>query len=664
MTERFSRVFLVWALVMMALLLGQRPGHAETRFALVVGNDEYKSGKLATPANDAGLIADTLQSAGFTVTGARNLDQATLREAFREFLGQVSAAGPEAVAFVYLAGYGLQYEGDNYYVPVDAELKRDADIALQAIRISDFTQALTALPVRANIVIVDAARQNPFASGDQRLANGLALVDPAPNMAIAFNAAPGTVGPEERGPYGAYATALAEMISAGGLGLDDLFARIRLRVSDLTQGAEVPWYASGISSPFYFTERAADAPPAPNVMPLADVRGKSMRDFSRVEDAYEAALEIDTIDGYRQFLAAYPDGPLSRRIAAMLAIRREEIIWRRCVLANTPRAYWSYLRRYPHGPHVTEAHLQLLRLAAAMEPPPDLEFIDFGVPPPPPSELAFVDRPIVVFAGDGFDPPPPPPLFFLPPRPREFAALPPPPPSHERYGLPAPAAVVIPAFVQPPPGVTLHRPPPLPGAPPNGRPEFRVSLPSAVQSPESPASPATPSPGPPISPPPHMRSSIPAAPPSAPPPSPALVKPGPPTHHPGPPGPALVTIKPSPPPSPPSGPTAAVAKPSPPPPHPRGPSSAVVTPGPTPAHPLAPVQTAIKPGPPPPLPPSGPAPLKTIVKPAPTPQPPPASAVTVKGSSPHPAGSPPTPKPPPCPPGKTLANVNGRDICK
>jgi uncharacterized caspase-like protein len=84
------------------------------------------------------------------------------------------------------------------------------------------------------IVILDAARQNPFTRGGQPLASGLALVDPAPGMAIAFNAAPGTVGPEEPGPYGAYATSLTEMIAAGGLGLDDLFARLRLRVSELT----------------------------------------------------------------------------------------------------------------------------------------------------------------------------------------------------------------------------------------------------------------------------------------------------------------------------------------------------------------------------------------------------------------------------------------------
>ena len=166
------------------------------RFALVIGNDEYRAAKLATPANDAGLVADALTAAGFTVGGARNLDQATLRESFREFLGQVAAAGPDAVAVIYLAGFGVQFAGENYFVPVDADLARDVDVPLQAVRMSDFAQPLAALPGRVKIVILDAARQNPFARGGDPLTTGLALVDPAPGMAIAFNAAPGTVGPE------------------------------------------------------------------------------------------------------------------------------------------------------------------------------------------------------------------------------------------------------------------------------------------------------------------------------------------------------------------------------------------------------------------------------------------------------------------------------------
>ena len=109
MLERLMRKraqpLLFWMILAVAAILGSRAGQsAEIRFALVIGNDTYKAATLPTPANDAGLIADTLQSAGFTVSGARNLDQDTLRRSFREFLDQVAHAGPDAVALVYLAG--------------------------------------------------------------------------------------------------------------------------------------------------------------------------------------------------------------------------------------------------------------------------------------------------------------------------------------------------------------------------------------------------------------------------------------------------------------------------------------------------------------------------------------------------------------------------------
>src|ERR1700749_1807998 len=227
---RWASFFWLPALLL-ALALGQSPAHAaEQRFALVIGNDEYKSAKLATPANDAGLVANALTAAGFAVTCARNIDQATLRESVREFLGQVAAAGPDAVAVIYLAGFGVQFAGENYYVPVDADLARDVDVPLQAVRISDFAQPLAALPAHVKIVVLDAARQSPFAQGGEPLASGLALVDPPPGMAVAFNAAPGTIGPDEPGPYGAYATALTEMIAAGGGSPGDGFAGGSLRV--------------------------------------------------------------------------------------------------------------------------------------------------------------------------------------------------------------------------------------------------------------------------------------------------------------------------------------------------------------------------------------------------------------------------------------------------
>jgi uncharacterized caspase-like protein len=669
---KFARAAALWLLVILALTSSQQTSQAaEQRFALVIGNDEYKAAKLATSANDAGLVADALQSAGFTVTGARNLDQATLRESFREFIGQVSAAGPDAVALVYLAGIGLQFNGENYFVPVDADIQRDVDVPLQAIRVSDFTQPLASLPGRVKIVILDAARQNPFGGGNQPLAGGLALVEPMPSMAIAFNAAPGTVAPDEQGPYGAYATSLTEMIAAGGLGLDDLFARLRLRVSDLTQGAEIPWYASQIDGPFFMTELAAGAPPPPNVMPIADVRAKPIRDFPNVDDAYAAALDRDSIDGYQQFLAVYPNSPYSARIAGMLAVRREAIIWRRCVTADTPPAYWSYLRRYPNGPHVWDARRRLAMLSAAYDPPPDFAYYDFGVPPPPPDELGYVDGPVIIFAGPRYAPPPRPPLFFLPPRPREYAVLPPPPPPSARFGLPIPAGPAVPAFVRPPRGVEFRGPPPgAPGGAPGGR-ELRVSLPTAVtHAPPPGAPPGTgfrPAPGgpstlAPLPAPPHAGPGGPPPPP--PPPSNAFVKPGspppPPQNRPGP-----ASVKPAPLPPPSGQPQPSTVKPSPPPPPPPR-NTLAPTPAPTTVHPApppppaappppafhppppAPVTVHPAPPPPPPPPPHPAAPAPVTVHPAPPPPPPPPPQNQQRPAAAPPAAA----KPAPCPPGK------------
>jgi uncharacterized caspase-like protein len=693
---KFARAAALWLLVILALALGQQASQAaEQRFALVIGNDEYRAAKLATPANDAGLIADALQSAGFTVTGARNLDQTTLRESFREFLGQVSAAGPDAVALVYLAGIGLQFNGDNYFVPVDADIQRDVDVPLQAIRISDFTQPLASLPGRVKIVILDAARQNPFGGGNQPLAGGLALVEPMRSMAIAFNAAPGTVAPDEQGPYGAYATSLTEMIAAGGLGLDDLFARLRLRVSDLTQGAEIPWYASQIDGPFFMTELAAGAPPPPNVMPIAEVRAKPIRDFPSVDDAYAAALDRDTIDGYEQFLAVYPNSPYSERIGGMLAVRREAIIWRRCVIADTPQAYWSYLRRYPNGPHVWDARRRLAMLAAAYDPPPDFAYYDFGVPPPPPYELGYIDQPVIIFAGPRYAPPPRPPLFFLPPRPREFAGLPPPPPPRERFHLPIPAGPAVPAFVRPPRSVEFRGPPPgVPGEAPQDR-QHRVSLPTAVTHAPPPGTPpgagfhpapgASPSTLTPLPAPPRAGPGGPPPPP--PPPSNAFVKPGSPPSPPPQNGPGPASVKPAPLPPPSGQPQPSTVKPSPPPPPPPRNSFAPAptpAPAPTTVHPAplppaaAPAPVTVHPAPPPPPPPPPafhppPAPAPVTVHPAPPPPPPPPpphpaapAPVTVHPAPPPPppppppqnqqrpaAAPPPAPgRPPPCPPGK------------
>lgn len=443
------------ALLSVLLLIGMVPTGvqaAEKRIALVVGNANYQVGALPTPANDAGLIAQTLQAAGFDVTGARDLDQDSLRHTFRDFIDKVSASGPDTVALIYLSGYGLQLEGENYFAPTDAKIARDANVSSEALRVSDYTKPLAALGIKASIVVLDVARPNPFAKSGPPLAGGLALVEPEPGTLIAFNAAPGTVAPDEAGPYSSYAQALAEMMREGGVPVTDLFNRIRLRVNETTKGALVPWDASKLTAPFYFFERAPDAPPPQiSAEQTSSIRSKPIRDFD-ARDAYLAALDRDNLQDYENFLIAYPRDPMAKRVRAIVAARREAITWRRSRSVDSPRAYWSYLRRYPRGSHAHDARRRLDYLAAAFEPPPRFEIISYDVPPPPPEEVIYVERPILMFDDPdfGFEPPPPPPVFFLPPRPAYFVDLAPPPPAIYAYVLPVPTYAPVPVWVNTP----------------------------------------------------------------------------------------------------------------------------------------------------------------------------------------------------------------------
>jgi uncharacterized caspase-like protein len=455
--HRVTAVLAVLAALFTATVNAQAP---ERRFALVIGNSEYKAGKQPTGANDAGLVAETLRTAGFDVSGARDLDQDTLRKSMREFLDKVAAAGPQAVTVVYLAGYGLQFEGENYFVPIDASIRRGEDIPIEAIRISDFTRPLAGTPGAVKMFIVDAARQHPFMPAGPPPASGLALVEPDPGMLIAFNATPGSIVPIENGPYGAYAQSLAEMVGTGGLGLDDLFARLRLRVNEKTNGLAVPWYAAKIGQPFLFMERAPNVPPPLQVADAMKLQSQPIREFRGDQEAYVAALERDTLGGYEEFMAAFPDSPLAARVRALIAVRREAITWRRTVSINTPEAYWSYLRRYPQGAHVPDAERRLSRIAAAYDPPPAFIPMAYDVPPPPPDEVVYLSQPAVYFDGPGFLPPPPIPVFFLPPPPPAFLVLAPPPPPIGAFFLPAPVIRVglfarPPAFVVPPPPVVV-----------------------------------------------------------------------------------------------------------------------------------------------------------------------------------------------------------------
>jgi uncharacterized caspase-like protein len=428
----------------------------EKRLALVIGNASYKVKSLATPVNDAALIAQTLQAAGFDVMGARDLEGDLLGQAFRDFADRVRSAGPDAVAAVYFAGYGQQFEGENYLVPAGSDIGEASEVPVRALPLSEQIHVLAALHLKATFIILDMARAVPL-DHLPSLAGGLAWVEPEANMLIAFNAAPGTVAPQAGETYGPYAKALAEMIGEGNLTPAILFDRVRLRVNEATNGAQVPWHTSKIETKFKFFERTSgtsqrtDSPEH-----TASIRSQPMRGLG-VHDAYMVALMRDTFDAYADFVADYWDDSMAKRVRALLAARREAMTWRQTYQTNVPEAYWSYLERYPGGPHVGDARRLLTHLDATIEPTSKFARIEYDVPPPLPDELEYVERNVLVFNDPafGFEQLQPSPVYFLEPPPPKFLDLTPPTAPSVAYLLPTlgvaplPDDVHIPADVAP-----------------------------------------------------------------------------------------------------------------------------------------------------------------------------------------------------------------------
>jgi hypothetical protein len=161
-----------------------------SRLALVIGQSAYKSvPALPNPANDAKAMTQLL-SVPFTVLSASDLSQNELRAKVSEFAGEVAANGADTVALVFYAGHGLQIDGENFLVPVDVDVKREADIPIQAVRLNDILNTLNSVPSKMRILLLDACRNNPFPELNKSAGHGLAIVDArigAPGTFLSFS---------------------------------------------------------------------------------------------------------------------------------------------------------------------------------------------------------------------------------------------------------------------------------------------------------------------------------------------------------------------------------------------------------------------------------------------------------------------------------------------
>lgn len=225
------------------------------RLALVVGNSAYRhSGALANPARDAELMAKTLKGVGFQLVGGgaqTDLSYAQFNQAVEAF-GDMLHAGD--VALFYYSGHGLQVAGENYLVPVDANIKSEGEIRVKAVPVNLLFAKLDAVQNGVNIVVLDACRNNPFARSFRSSGGGLAQMNAPNGTLVAFSTAPGQVAEDGSGRNSAYTAALAKHIQEPGILVEQVFKRVRFDVSGATKGVQTPWENTSLTGNFKFID--------------------------------------------------------------------------------------------------------------------------------------------------------------------------------------------------------------------------------------------------------------------------------------------------------------------------------------------------------------------------------------------------------------------------
>jgi uncharacterized caspase-like protein len=296
------RALLGSILVLWLTLLANHPALAEKRVALIIGNSAYENvARLGNPANDATSITATLKEAGFDIVDSRrNLKIVEMRRAFREFSDKSRDAD---VAVVYYAGHGIEVDGTNYLIPVDATLERDLDIYDEAFPLDRILISIEPAK-QLRLVILDACRDNPFAKvmkrtiGSRAIGRGLAKVEPnSPNTLIAFASKAGSTASDGDSQNSPFTAALVRHIAKPGLDLRKAFGFVRDDVLRETSNRQEPYvYGSlgGNDLPLVPAKPAAASPPA-------DAQAAVRRD-------YELALQVGTREVWTAFLKQYPEG--------------------------------------------------------------------------------------------------------------------------------------------------------------------------------------------------------------------------------------------------------------------------------------------------------------------------------------------------------------------
>jgi tetratricopeptide (TPR) repeat protein len=248
------RRFLVALLCILGGLAASSPVIAATRLALVLGNGKYQAvPALGNPANDAADLAQALRGVGFEVIEQRDATRDVMAKAVHDFSERLRGAD---VALFFYAGHGLQMNGENYLLPVDAKIDSPADVRFNTINLSDIQQEMEGSG-RTTIIILDACRDNPFA---EKLARGgravpdrgLRRVEASgEGSLIVYATQPNNVALDGTGRNSPFTAALLKHVATPGIEVRQMISRVRGDVLAATEHRQTPWDSSSLVGDVY-----------------------------------------------------------------------------------------------------------------------------------------------------------------------------------------------------------------------------------------------------------------------------------------------------------------------------------------------------------------------------------------------------------------------------
>lgn len=230
----------------------------EKRYALIIGNSSYPKsiGVLRNPVNDATDLAKELTASNFEVQLLTNATYGQMRAAMLKFKDKIDAGEKDkTVSLFYFAGHGLQYEDENYLVPVDAMIEYQDDISRYCFGVQKMVLAnMERSNSRMNIVILDACRNNPFPAQTRGVGTnqGLGEMRRARGSFIAYATAPGSVASDGTGRNGLYTQELLKAMRKPGLTIEQVFKEVRANVLKSSDDKQNTWDSSNIIGEFYF----------------------------------------------------------------------------------------------------------------------------------------------------------------------------------------------------------------------------------------------------------------------------------------------------------------------------------------------------------------------------------------------------------------------------